>query len=319
MIPRSLLPASTEKVQVILVNSQSQVAILGDFSQEKESVVFTPLIPFTRGLKYEVLVSDQPVGKFEIPPADRKEAPTLLAIYPTADSLPENLLKIHLHFSNPMRETQSAKYVALVKNETDTVAGAFLDLQPELWNEDRTMLTLWLDPGRIKRDLIPNKTLGAPLKKHERYKIIVSSRWQDQQGLNLRQQYSKAFVTTPRDSDCPMPNLWEIKCPKSGTLQALSINFNEPLDFTLLTETIGIHASGKKIVTGQWRVQDLEKTAIFTPDQRWSSGTYSLQIEAHLEDLAGNNLNRPFDRDITKKQTAINPTKFVNLPFRIVE
>ena len=43
-------------------------------------------------------------------------------------------------------------------------AGTFLDLQPELWNAEGTVLTLWLDPGRIKRDLIPNKELGIPLK-----------------------------------------------------------------------------------------------------------------------------------------------------------
>ena len=61
------------------------------------------------------------------------------------------------HFSQPMQEGVSAEHICLVKGEKDTLKNVFLDLQPELWNHDRTMLTLWLDPGRIKRDLQPNR------------------------------------------------------------------------------------------------------------------------------------------------------------------
>ena len=324
VIPQNLvrplaLDSRAEKVQVRLISKNEPVGILGEFMEEKESIIFRPLIPFTRGSEYKVLVAERIIGKFRIPTADPADAPALLAIYPTADSLPENLLKIHLYFSNPMRETQSARYVTLVKNENDTVAGAFLDLQPELWNEARTMLTLWLDPGRIKRDLIPNKTLGAPLKKHEHYNIIVSANWQNQQGLKLKKQYTKAFVTKSRDEFSPKPDLWEIKSPKNGTRDALNINFKESLDFTLLSEALSILAADKKMIMGNWRIKGDEKTAIFSPDQRWSPGTYSLRIETRLEDLAGNNLHRPFDRDITQKQTTVNPTKFVTLPFLIAE
>ena len=77
--------------------------------------------------------------------------------------MPENLLKIYLRFSHPMREGQSDKYISLIKNGKDTLPDVFLNLQPELWNEDRTVLTVWLDPGRIKRDLQPNLKLGNPL------------------------------------------------------------------------------------------------------------------------------------------------------------
>ena len=55
-----------------------------------------------------------------------------------------------------MEEGRSTRYVVLVKEGVDTLKGTFLDLQPELWNDDATELTLWLDPGRIKLDLIPN-------------------------------------------------------------------------------------------------------------------------------------------------------------------
>ena len=83
-----------------------------------------------------------------------------MAIYPTQDTVPENLLKIYLQFSKPMREGQALRHIELLKNNRDTLPGVFLDLQPELWNVDRTTLTVWLDPGRIKRDLQPNGPIG---------------------------------------------------------------------------------------------------------------------------------------------------------------
>jgi hypothetical protein len=46
-----------------------------------------------------------------------------------------------------------------------------------------------------------------------------------------------------------------------------------------------------------------EKQLNFIPNKPWSPGQYNLQVEARLEDLAGNNLNRLFDRDVTNPQT----------------
>jgi hypothetical protein len=40
----------------------------------------------------------------------------------------------------------------------------------------------------------------------------------------------------------------------------------------------------------------------FIPEQNWSAGSYTLRILSKLEDLAGNNLNKVFDRDITNTQ-----------------
>ena len=62
-----------------------------------------------------------------------------------------------------MQEGQALENITVIKNGKDTIPSIFLDLQPELWNKERTILTLWLDPGRIKRDLQPNKKLGLPL------------------------------------------------------------------------------------------------------------------------------------------------------------
>jgi hypothetical protein len=279
----------------------SLTAVLGEYTLENGIVTFTPLVPFTRGLHYVMWAKGARIGAFAVPVPDTADGPKLLAIYPSQDTLPENLLKIYLHFSKPMREGSSDQYVALVKNGRDTVAGAFLNLQPELWNEGRTKLTLWLDPGRTKRELIPNQKLGAPLMKNKGYQIVVLPQWRDQQGLPLSQTYTKTFITIARDSLSPDPALWKLSIPLINTSNPLEIRFGEPLDFGLLNEAMKIKNEKGITVSGNWQFDQKETSGRFTPTTNWTAGKYSLQIETRLEDLAGNNINRPFDRDITKK------------------
>lgn len=314
----AISPDSIVKLlEVRLLTSEKSVSILGEYQTENNQIIFTPLIPFTRGLHYEVCLRGQRLDSFDIPPADSGDAPALLKIFPSRDSLPENLLKVYLHFSHPMREGQSGQYVVLVKNNIDTIKGAFLDLQPELWNEDRTVLTLWLDPGRIKRDLQPNKLLGAPLQKNAGYQLLVLAPWQDKLGGSLPKTYTKSFVTTGRDSLSPNPLNWKIGAPKSGTIQTLNIDFGEQLDYSLLNETLTIQTADDITIPGKWEIGKDEKNCRFIPNKIWLTGHYKLHIETRLEDLAGNNLNRPFDRDVTRKETKIHAGDFVDIPFQI--
>ena len=70
---------------------------------------------------------------------------------------------------------------------------------------------------------------------------------------------------------------------------------------------------GKK-VEGEIIVSNKEKEWTFTPTENWSFPTYRIQIKAELEDLAGNNLNHPFDKDLTQtdseKETEFKAIKF---------
>ncbi|AUD07144.1 hypothetical protein CWM47_03155 [Spirosoma pollinicola] len=304
-----------QQLSVRLANRET--AILGSFRQESDEVIFTPLIPFTRGLQYSVWLNGKRVGDTSIPTLEADDKPELLAIYPLQDSLPENQLKIYLYFSRPMREGQSQKYVSLVKNEADTLPGVFLNLQPELWNAERTILTLWLDPGRIKRDLQPNKKLGTPLQAGNHYQIVVSDAWPDQQGATLRKSTTKVFVTTARDSLSPKPVKWKVHAPLNR-LKPLDVSFGEPFDHGMLTETLHVFTEKGSVVKGKWQLQDEERKANFTPAGGWTSGTYILRIESRLEDLAGNNLNRPFDRDLTRNDGSLTAEPFIDIHFSVL-
>jgi hypothetical protein len=181
------------------------------------------------------------------------------------------------------------------------------------------VLTLWLDPGRIKRDLQPNQLLGAPLQKNAAYRITISREWQDETGGQLLKNYTKIFVTSERDSLSPKPSVWKIKPPKAGTSQPFEINFQEPLDHSLLTETLTIQTEKGAHIFGKWLIGPHETSAMFVPDQIWNPGKFKLQIQPRLEDLAGNNLTRPFDRTIGQKIAEPDDQKSFEILFAVSE
>lgn len=301
-VPKSFLSEfpvdSINKLFQVHLESENSVAILGEHSIVGDKLLFKPLIPFSRGLSYEIIFRNRQIGKVKIPLPNAGDAPTLIVVYPSQDTLPENLLKLYLQFSRPMREGESQKHITLLNNHNDTIPNVFLNLQPELWNKERTVLTIWLDPGRIKRDLIPNQQMGNPLKKGERYTLIVSESWKDIQGLALQQSYNRRFIVGLRDSISPDPERWILGLPVAETYQALEVNFGESLDYFLLQETIRIIDGNRNRVTGNIQTSNEESKFKFIPDKQWQPGPYHLQVASHLEDLAGNNLNRLFDRDI---------------------
>ncbi len=306
-VPRKILTTapldSLHQLLKVCLESQKQIAILGEHRVIGDEILFQPAIAFTRGLNYEIIFRDRQIAKIKIPSVNAANAPALLAIYPSADTLPENLLKIYLQFSHPMREGESQNHIALLNNQGDTIYDVFLDLQPELWNQERTALTIWLDPGRIKRDLIPNQLLGNPLKKGEQYTFAVSSKWKDFKGIPLAQTYHRQFIVGSRDSVSPDPDRWVLDKPGARTNNPLVINFGEPLDYFLLQETIQITDENGNRIKGSIIVRNEEKLVTFIPDVPWPIGSYQLRVASYLEDLSGNNLIKLFDRDITVIQS----------------
>ena len=305
-IPRHLLPEfsakSVEKQVQVRLLKPGAPDILGEFEVSDEFVVFTPLVPFRPGLEYEVIYRQQPLDTVNTSRPKGYPAPFVLAIFPTRDSLPENLLKLYIRFSWPMQEGVSAEHIKLVKDGRDTLQDVFLNLQPELWNPERTVLTLWFDPGRIKRDLQPNKLMGPPLEANTRYSIVITPGWQDTNGFAIEEAFKKDFITIRRDNASPDPDKWLIFPPGARSREFLQMDMYESLDYQLLYNSLRIVDSKGKEVPGKIFVQSNETTWRVQPAENWRAGNYTIEIESKLEDLAGNNLNRLFDTDLTQQQ-----------------
>ncbi|NIP93248.1 MAG: hypothetical protein GWO24_07240, partial [Akkermansiaceae bacterium] len=91
-----------------------------------------------------------------VPAARPGPRTTVTHVAPGADVLPFNLLKFYLHFSAPMTRGRAYQHITLRHHDGQPVADPFLELPEELWNPEMTRLTILLDPGRIKRGLLPN-------------------------------------------------------------------------------------------------------------------------------------------------------------------
>ena len=301
-------------IQVRLVGSNTDM--LGSYKAANNHIEFTPLIPLMPGGIYEVLFKNNIIGTVKIPAADAGTAAQVISIFPATDTVPLNLLKIYIRFSAPMQEGQALQHVSLLDEKNDTVPGVFLDLQPELWDVNRTTLTLWLDPGRIKRDLIPNQKMGNPLQEGKRYAVAIANSWKDAQGLPLHQSFTQTVTKGLRDSISPKPEKWKLQLPKPNTNEALTIHFGEALDYFLLQETITIKDLQSNIVLGKNNISNNGNSYSFSPEKPWQPGRYILQVASLLEDLAGNNINRLFERDL-KTQQSKTETDFFEREFVI--
>jgi len=97
----------------------------------------------------------------------------------------------------------------------------------------------------------------------------------------------------------------------------LSINMKSSLDYSLLNSTLHIVDEKGKTVLGKWKIEKEEKNVSFTPNEQWVNGSYQLQVESRLEDLAGNNINRPFDVDMKANKKQLSQEKVISLPFKV--
>lgn len=302
----------------VYLNEHSKTAVLGNFSFEKEMVNFTPLVPFTPGETYHLYKDTLLVSSFHIK-QNSSARPELITIYPTRDTVPENLLKMYFVFSEPMQEVgDPLDYITIQNTGDQKEESIFLHLEAELWNKEHTQLTLWLDPGRIKTDLIPNKEKGLPIIKGNTYDIQIDSNWRAANGQTLKETYRKHLYVSSRDTHSPLVSEWEIEIPKANTLDALTIDFKESLDAILVAETIHFFNADSTGVYGEIDLQLNEKGILFYPENPWVKGKFTIQVASKLEDLSGNNLNHLFDRNLQTSDSGSKATthKFIDFYIR---
>lgn len=291
--------------------------MLGKIVEESDSLEFIPTFPFRSEMTYTAAWGDRFLFSFFIPAVEKYPQPEVTAIYPSSATVPANLLKIYLHFSMPMREGVAMNYLFLLDETGDTLPGVFLDLQPELWDHSGQRLTMWFDPGRVKRDLIPNQLLGTPLSPDKSYTILISKDWPDIHGHTLTDDFRKKIQATTPDRQQPDVRLWKITSPEAKTFHPLQIDLGECMDHALLTHAMRVRTAEDKPVAGKIMLGENESVWKFIPDLPWEPGTYKIQVEARLEDLAGNNLNRPFDRDLTANHESQTDKPWFTLEFTI--
>jgi hypothetical protein len=282
--------------------------IAGRHALTEDGLRFTPLFPFAAGLSFRATFDPTPLGAYELgegltvafvgPVALRAEAPAVENIYPSADELPENLLRFYVRFSQPMQRGRVGAEVALLGQDGRPVHDALYRAPLELWDREMRRLTILLDPGRLKRKVGPHRALGPPLRAGEVYALSIGSGMIGASGRSLPRTVLKRFrATAPvREPLSAIP--WQLVPPRAASRDPLLIRFGCTMDWARLQQAITVTTINGRSVEGCVDACMLEKEAVFTPAEPWSLGPHVLRASSQLEDVCGNDFAHAFERPL---------------------
>lgn len=301
------------------VESERAAPILGDYRAADGALWLVPSFPPERGVRYVAVfqpavlqgetaaaadLPSEPVRAY-LEVADRAavRATRVSGVHPSTGEIPENLLRLYVHFTAPMSRGDVLRWVRLEDSTGATIEDAFLALGEELWDRHATRLTVLLDPGRIKSGLRPQAELGRALAVGHQVTIAIDGRWPDASGRPLGEGFRRSFRVVAADQEPPDPTRWRLEPPRAGGRAPLRIALGEPLDHALLHRLVWVEDEAGGALEGSIALGDDERTWSFTPLAPWSAGRYAVVIDRRLEDLAGNRVGRAFEVDLTRAPT----------------
>ena len=220
----------------------------------------------------------------------------VVAVFPTSDSLPANLLRMYIHFSHAMRPIENLEKIKILTEDGQEIKGAIFNNNTELWNAEQTQLTLIFDPSRVKTGLWANEEMGRALVEGKEYQLVVGS-LEDAEG-NSTAPFSKSFIAIEEDLNAPNRSNWTFVKPKIGSSEPMIESFPEPLDYLGLLQRIQLTDREKKPVSGGIEISAGETEWRLYPANEWAEDEYILFVHSRLEDPSGNNLNGLFDHAI---------------------
>lgn len=222
------------------------------------------------------------------------EPPHVEAIFPSSDSLPENLLRMYLLFSKPMKTVGNLERIRLLDAQGKEIKGAIFNNVYELWDAEQRQLTILFDPGRVKTGLVAHQELGRALQPGKTYQLKLDG-LEDIHHQPLSKPFVKTFFVTPVDTLPPDTDQWVLSPPPSRSKTPLILRFPDIIDHASLLHRFVVVGPTNNALPGKVQITDQEREWQFHPGQKWRAGTYTLYVNARLADPAGNNLNGLFD------------------------
>lgn len=268
----------------------------GEWTLEKDRVVFTPKYPLQSGTKFRVLGIDKGLS-VQSPKAEKSKATIVTRILPETAEIPENILRFYIEFNQPMPRGNVYDYVNLFTDSGKKVEWPFLRLEDELWNTDQTRLTLLIDPGRIKKEVKPRIDLGPVFMAKGKYTLVVSGKWPTLSGETLGADVRKSILSQPPMNAAIDPKSWKLTVPTAKST-VFRVDFDRPMDRPLTLRCLEVFGPKGEMVVGKSEFTD--KSWSIEAKGRWRPGNYTLRIDPALEDVCGNRVGQPFEVDLEK-------------------
>lgn len=285
--------------------------MIGRYERERDLLIFRPRFGFERGLLYRAAFAGRS-DNFRPALANNGVPAQVDKIFPSADVLPANHLKFHIHFTAPMRGGRDI-FEQIQILDQDGVPITDVWLHDELWDATGTHLILYIHPGRIKWGLVLREILGPVLVPRRDYTLVIRGAMLDANGQKLGKDVTKKFRTTAEDRVRVDLAEWKITPPAAGGALPVEVAFSKSIDRDSLSRFLTIVDSRGNAVAGNHSVGAKELTWSFTPKTPWAAEEFSLRIDPRMEDVAGNTPVRPFDMDLDAPSP---PRQRLDLPFR---
>ena len=289
--------------------------VAGRYAIADGAIRFTPMFPLDPGRPYTAVFDPRAVpggalgavpkvSRVVSIPAGAPSAPvTVATVYPTANAVPANLLRMYIEFSGPMGSRGGQDYVSIKDARDQEISDALLPLDTALWNPEHTRFTVLFDPGRVKRGILPNRRMGRPLTPGETFTLIVRAGWPDAHGVPMVSTFQREYRVGPPIERGLDPRAWTIAAPGAGSREPLTVEFPWPLDRALLQRALTV-ALGDAPVAGDVTVPSGERRWLFTPRGAWQAGSYAVVAQPELEDVAGNRIGHAFETGAADKDDA---------------
>src|SRR5205823_4946906 len=98
-----------------------------------------------------------------------------------------------------------------------------------------------LDPGRIKRGLVPNQEASYPLTEGVAIVVRMDASFRDAAGRPLRAGTERRYGVGPSIRSRVDPTAWRFDSPHAGSTEPLTVTFDRPLDHALLEHSLSVH------------------------------------------------------------------------------
>jgi hypothetical protein len=298
--------------------------ISGDYNILSDGVRFIPHFTFDSGVLFRAILDLGALGwpgltevwtrEFSFSRETGAVETKVRQVFPSADVVPENLLRFYVRFSNPMQRGRAPDNIEILGPDGRSAPDILYRAPVELWDSSMTCLTVLLDPGRLKRGVGPNRALGPPLQAGEQYTLEIGRGMIDLYGHRLHESFSKSFGVSAAIREPIAIAAWKIAPPTLGSNEPLALRLPSPLDWAQLWHGISV-ASGGQPVAGRIGIDSGETRWRFTPDDPWQADTYSVRVAPDLEDICGNTPYGPFDRPVRPAHEVDRETAACLIPF----
>jgi hypothetical protein len=241
-------------------------------------------------------------------------------VFPSSAAIPENLLRFHLRFAQPVDAIDPNAFIRLCDSAGGLIEHAFVDLPDGLWDADASTLTVMMHPGRIKHGLHASKQLGLALEAQSSYVLQVN--------LQARVEGAPAehaadwrtvhtFKARPAINEAIDLSKWSLLSPPPHSVEPLRVRFDRPLDCLSVETCLQVLDGAGRALEGTIATVFNETGAEITPLGAWVPGAYNLLVHHEIEDAVGNRIGSAFETLSGSAHGHMQSAQAYSLPFTV--